>query len=64
MSSRLSNGADWIVYHTGPTDTDAGEVRKVSLHDLERHPSPRWRPIGGNPSFMGVYRLAILDVAR
>lgn len=52
---------DWVVYHTGP-DRDAaraGEMRKVTLADLRRHPAPRWRPIPHNPAFLGVYRLRI-----
>ena len=52
---------DWLVYHTGPDGKSPGEVRKVALADLERHPSPRWRPLAANREFIGVYRLAILD---
>lgn len=52
---------DWLVYHTGPQDDGPGEVRKVSLADLRRHPSPRWQPVTANPSFIGVFRLALLD---
>lgn len=62
---------DWIVYHTGPSarasqDTghvagDPGEVRKVRLTDLLRHPAPHWRPLKANPHFVGVFRLAILS---
>jgi len=55
---------DWIVYHTGPDAGTPGEVRKVSLADLERHPSQRWRPIAANHEFVGVFRLAILDQER
>ena len=55
---------DWLVYHTGPDNGSRGEVRKVSLADLERHPSPRWRPIAANREFVGVFRLAILDQER
>ena len=51
---------DWVVYHTGPLDGGAGEVRKVRLHDLLRHPSPRWRPLTSNRRFVGVFRLAAL----
>ena len=58
------SGRDWIVYNTGPEGSAPGEVRKVSLADLERHPSPRWRPVPGNPAFIGVFRLAILDRER
>jgi uncharacterized protein YfaT (DUF1175 family) len=52
---------DWLVYHTGPDGASPGEVRKVALADLERHPSPRWRPIAANREFIGVFRLTILD---
>jgi uncharacterized protein YfaT (DUF1175 family) len=51
---------DWVVYHTGPEGSLAGEVRKVRLRDLVGHPLPRWRPIPANPSFVGVFRLALL----
>jgi hypothetical protein len=51
---------DWVVYHTGPDGRRAGEVRKVRLADLLRHPDPRWRPNPQNPVFVGVFRLACL----
>lgn len=62
---------DWIVYHTGPPSADeltdpgnkvpaGGEVRKVRLADLQRHPAPRWRPASNNPGFVGVFRLEML----
>lgn len=54
------DGRDWIVYHTGPMDGSAGEVRKTRLTDLMRHPAARWRPIRQNLSFVGIYRLAWL----
>lgn len=53
-------GADWVVYHTGPSADDAGEVRKTRLATLVHHPSPRWRPVAVNPHFVGVFRLAAL----
>ena len=52
---------DWVVYHTGP-DLAAGtpgEMRKASLSDLLRHPSPRWRPVASNPAFLGIHRLTL-----
>ena len=55
---------DWVVYHTGPGDGHAGEVRKTALADLARHPSPRWRPLPDNPAFAGVFRLSMLDRSR
>ena len=48
---------DWVVYHTGPLDGGPGEVRKLRLADLARHPAARWRPAGLNPAFVGVFRL-------
>ncbi len=62
---------DWIVYHTGAPSPDeladpgnrvppGGEVRKVRLADLQRHPAPRWRPVSNNPGFVGVFRLEML----
>jgi uncharacterized protein YfaT (DUF1175 family) len=53
-------GKDWVVYHTGPLDDGPGEVRKVRLETLRQHPSPRWRPVAGNPQFVGVFRLSVL----
>jgi uncharacterized protein YfaT (DUF1175 family) len=55
---------DWVVYHTGPQGKAPGEMRKVSLADLQRHPAARWRPIRSNPAFAGVFRLNILDRER
>jgi len=59
--SRFEDQArDWVVYHTGPIDGGAGEVRKTRLADLTRHPVPRWRPALNNPSFVGIFRLGWL----
>jgi uncharacterized protein len=59
-SSFESEGRDWVVYHTGPDAAHPGEVRKVRLRDLMRHPAARWRPVAGNPQFVGVFRLDLL----
>ena len=59
--SRLADaGADVIVYHTGPVGGQKGEMRRVTVAELMQHPSPRWRPVAGNPNFLGVYRWNIL----
>lgn len=59
--SHLEAGsASWVVYHTGPSRGSKGEIRRVSLADLTRHPSPQWRPLPGNSNFLGVYRWNIL----
>jgi uncharacterized protein len=50
----------WIVYHTGPIADQPGEIRRPSVEELLRHPSPRWRPNVGNGNFLGVYRWNIL----
>jgi uncharacterized protein YfaT (DUF1175 family) len=52
---------DWVVYHTGASPQDAGEVRKVRLSVLDQHPNKRWRPLPSNPNFLGFYRLKILN---
>lgn len=49
---------DFVVYHTGPDEHGPGEMRKVRLAVLLRHPSPRWRPVPENPAFVGVFRPA------
>jgi uncharacterized protein YfaT (DUF1175 family) len=52
--------ADWAVYHTGPSGRTNGEMRRVSIEDLEHHPDVRWRPLPENSNFLGVYRWNIL----
>lgn len=61
--SRLAseNARDWVVYHTGSSPQDAGEVKKVRLSVLDQHPNKRWRPLLNNPNFLGFYRLKILN---
>jgi uncharacterized protein YfaT (DUF1175 family) len=49
-----------VIYHTGPDHNHPGELRRVLLADLLDHPQPEWRPVPGNPNFLGVYRWNIL----
>jgi hypothetical protein len=49
-----------VVYHTGPDHGAAGELRRVLIMDLLDHPQPEWRPVPGNPNFLGVFRWNIL----
>jgi len=49
-----------VVYDTGPDHGQPGELRRVLLSELLDHPQPRWRPLAGNPNFLGVYRWNIL----
>lgn len=50
----------YVVYHTGPIDKHAGEIRRLTIQQLIHHPEPRWRPLEGNSNFLGVYRWNIL----
>ena len=52
---------DWVVYHTGASPGNNGEVKKVRLAVLDHHPNKRWRPLSSNPNFLGFYRLKILE---
>ncbi len=49
-----------VVYDTGTDHGRAGELRRVALAELLDHPEPQWRPLAGNPNFLGVYRWNIL----
>ncbi len=51
----------YVVYHTGPVNKTAGEIRRLRIDELIRHPQPRWRPVPGNSAFKGVYRWKILE---
>jgi hypothetical protein len=50
-----------VVYHTGYSPEDGGEVRLLSLETLRKHPDPTWHPDEHNPYFLGFYRWKILD---
>jgi uncharacterized protein len=49
-----------VVYDTGSDHGKAGELRRVALAELVDHPEAQWRPVAGNPNFLGVYRWDIL----
>jgi uncharacterized protein YfaT (DUF1175 family) len=51
---------NYVVYHTGPIGSNAGEIRRLTVPELLHHPEPRWRPLAGNSNFLGVYRWNIL----
>ncbi len=69
-----SGAAAEVVYDTGPDRGQSphgrgsvrgdpgkpGEIRRVLLSELLDHPQPQWRPLAGNPNFLGVYRWNIL----
>ena len=50
----------YVLYHTGPTGKDPGEMRRLAIEELLRFPQPEWRPLDGNESFLGVARWNIL----
>ncbi len=54
----------YVVYHTGPRGRSPGEIRRLSVAQLINYPDARWRPISGNPGFLGVYRWNILRGAE
>jgi len=58
------NADDVLVYHTGPIGNAPGEMRRIRMAELLRHPSPQWRPVPGNSNFLGVYRWIILKGAN
>lgn len=51
------DGQKYVVYHTGEP---VNEIRRPSLDELMRYPEAQWRPVAGNPNFLGVYRWNIL----
>ncbi len=51
---------EYVVYHTGPFGGGPGEIRRPTVEELMRHPSPQWRPQIGNPNFVGVFRWNVL----
>lgn len=60
-TSRIQDdGQNYLLYHTGPDGADPGEIRRPLLTELSAHPNPSWRPLAGNPAFLGVYRWNIL----
>jgi uncharacterized protein YfaT (DUF1175 family) len=54
-------GDGMVVYHTGLTPEEGGEVRLLSLATLARNPDRSWHPVAENPNFLGFYRWKILD---
>ncbi|HEY4365559.1 MAG TPA: DUF1175 family protein [Bryobacteraceae bacterium] len=54
------DGRRYFLYHTGPEGSSAGEMKRLSVEDLTQFPQAEWRPLAGNPSFLGVSRWNIL----
>ena len=51
----------YVVYDTGPTSTDSGQIKRLSLKELLHYPDPQWQPRATNPFFLGVFRWNILN---
>lgn len=63
-NSQITNGSQiYVVYHTGPTGTQGGEMRRLSLEELLHYPNPQWHPRLTNPVFLGVFRWNILKTS-
>ncbi len=54
-------GGGMVVYHTGLSPEDGGEVRLLSLQTLDSHPDPSWHAVPDNPDFLGFFRWKILE---
>ena len=54
------DGKLYVLYHTGPEGADPGEIRRLTIEELLAFPRSEWRPISGNPNFLGVFRWNIL----
>ncbi|WP_019938997.1 DUF1175 domain-containing protein [Bordetella sp. FB-8] len=50
----------YIAYHTGTTTPTDNGLRAVSVSQLMHWKDSRWRPIDGNPNFIGLFRLGFL----
>jgi uncharacterized protein YfaT (DUF1175 family) len=51
----------YVAYDTGPTSTNGGEIKRLSLDELLHYPDAQWQPRATNPSFLGVFRWNILN---
>lgn len=54
-------GGNMVVYHTGLSPSEGGEVRLLSVPTLMKHPDAAFHPIPSNPNFLGVYRWKIVQ---
>jgi uncharacterized protein len=59
-SQLQKDGHSYVLYHTGPTGKDPGEIRRLAVEELMTFPQPEWRPVVANPNFLGIARWNIL----
>ena len=50
----------YVLYHTGPTGSDPGQIRRLTIEELMQFPQAEWRPLVTNSSFLGISRWNIL----
>lgn len=50
-----------VVYHTGASPAEGGEVRLLTVQSLLRYAERAFHPASSNPNFLGVYRWKIAD---
>jgi len=60
VSQLRPDGRRYVLYHTGPDAANPGELRRLTMEEIEHFPQPEWRPISTNPNFLGVARWSIL----
>jgi uncharacterized protein len=54
-------GGGMVVYHTGASPAQGGEVRLLSVQNLIRRAERAFHPEASNVNFLGVYRWKIID---
>ena len=54
-------GGGKVVYHTGASPAEGGEVRLLTVASLMRYAERAFHPASSNPNFLGVYRWKIVD---
>ncbi len=54
-------GGGRVVYHTGASPAEGGEVRLLTVQSLLRYADRAFHPAASNPNFLGVYRWKIMD---
>lgn len=54
-------GGGMVVYHTGASPEEGGEVRLLSVQTLMKHPEKAFHPVSSNPNFLGVYRWKVVQ---
>jgi uncharacterized protein YfaT (DUF1175 family) len=58
------DGRRYVLYHTGPSGANPGEIRRLTVEEISQFPQAEWRPLASNPDFLGVSRWNILRKGR